>query len=216
MSYRTVIFDLDGTLLDTLDDLTDSVNHAMDVMGWPRRDRKEIRLFLGNGIRQLMKLSSPEGIDSIEFDRAFKIFKEYYDIHNQDKTRPYDGTIEMMRNLKAKGIKMAIVSNKVENAVIMLRDRFFSEVVDIAIGDAPGMERKPAPDSCNKALALLGSSKEEAVYVGDSEVDLATARNSGLKCISVLWGFRDEDFLVKEGAEIFARTPEDVEREVLE
>lgn len=215
MSYKTVIFDLDGTLLDTLDDLADSVNHAMDAMGWPRRDKKEIRLFLGNGIRQLMKLSSPEGVEGDEFERAFEIFKEYYGIHNQDKTRPYAGTIEMMRRIKAKGIKMAIVSNKVESAVIALRDRFFSDVIEVAIGDAPGMERKPAPDSCNKALELLDSSREEAVYVGDSEVDLETARNAGLKCISVLWGFRDEDFLVNEGAEIFAKTPEDVEREVL-
>lgn len=215
MSYNTVIFDLDGTLLNTLEDLTDSVNHAMDAMGWSRRDKKEIRLFLGNGIKQLMKLSSPDGISSEEFNTAFEIFKEYYSMHNDDKTRPYDGTVEMMKNLRKKGVKMAIVSNKIDSAVLTLRDRFFSEVVEIAIGDMQGMKRKPAPDSCLRALELLGSNREDAVYVGDSEVDLATAQNAGLDCISVLWGFRDEEHLINHGAKTFARKPKDVEREVL-
>lgn len=214
MKYTTVIFDLDGTLLDTLDDLTDSVNYAMESMGWPLRDKKDVRFFLGNGIKRLMELCSPEGISEEEFNKAFSIFKSYYDEHNQDKTAPYDGVVQVMANFKEKGIKMAIVSNKVHGAVLALRDKFFP-YVEIAIGDAPGMARKPAPDSCYKALELLGSTKEESVYIGDSEVDLLTARNSGLDCITVLWGFRDKEYLVENGATTFVETPEELEKEVL-
>lgn len=214
MGYSTVIFDLDGTLLDTLDDLTDSVNYAMKTMGWPVRTRQDVRSFLGNGIRVLMKKSSPDSVSDEEFEKAFSVFKEYYDIHNQDKTVPYDGMIELMRCLKKKGIKMAIVSNKVQSAVDVLRDKFFSDVIEYALGDSPDMARKPAPDSCYKALELLKANYDESVYVGDSEVDLETAKNAGLDCIAVLWGFRDEDYLIEQGAKIFARTPEDIERMV--
>ncbi len=215
MKYKAVIFDLDGTLLDTLDDLTNSVNYAMNSMGWEKKDRQEVRLFLGNGIRNLMKKCSPKDITDEEFEEGFKHFKEHYDIHNQDNTKPYTGTLEIMRNLKAKGIKMAIVSNKVQSAVDVLKDKFFNDVIEYALGDSPDMARKPAPDSCHKALELLGCKKEEAVYVGDSEVDIATAKNAGLDCIVVLWGFRDENFLIEQGGKVFAKTPEDVERMVL-
>lgn len=214
VKYNTVIFDLDGTLLDTLDDLTDSVNYAMSGMGWPLRDRKDVRLFLGNGIKRLMELCSPEGISGEEFDKAFGMFKEYYEVHNQDKTTPYEGVVEVMAHFKEQGIKMAIVSNKVHEAVLALRDEFFP-YVEVAIGDMPDMARKPEPDSCYKALELLGSSKDEAVYIGDSEVDLLTAKNSGLDCITVLWGFRDKDYLIEQGATTFVETPEELEKEVL-
>lgn len=214
MKYTTVIFDLDGTLLNTLDDLSDSVNFAMSAMNWPLRDKKDVRLFLGNGIRNLMQLCSPEDISEEEFDEAFTIFKEYYEAHNQDKTVPYEGVVQVMEHLKDKGIKMAIVSNKVHEAVVALRDKFFP-YVEVAIGDTPGMARKPAPDSCYKALELLGSTKEESVYIGDSEVDLLTAKNSGLDCITVLWGFRDKDYLMEQGAITFVETPEELEKEVL-
>ncbi|MBE5932816.1 MAG: HAD family hydrolase [Lachnospiraceae bacterium] len=213
MKYNTVIFDLDGTLLDTLDDLTDSVNFAMNAMGWPLRDRKDVRLFLGNGIKRLMELSSPKGIADEEFERAFALFKEYYEAHNQDKTAPYDGVVDVMAHFKEKGIKMAIVSNKVHEAVLALRDKFFP-YVEIAIGDMPDMARKPEPDSCYKALELLGSNKEESVYIGDSEVDLLTAKNSGLDCITVLWGFRDKEYLLEQGATTFVETPKELEKEV--
>ncbi|MBO6114330.1 MAG: HAD family hydrolase [Lachnospiraceae bacterium] len=215
MRYNTVIFDLDGTLLNTLDDLADSVNYALSKMNYPPRDKSEIRLFLGNGIRNLMKLSVPDGISDEDFDKVFAIFKEYYNIHNQDKTKPYDGVIKLMHDLKNKGIKMAIVSNKVQSAVDQLREKFFSDVIDIAIGDNPDMKRKPEPDSCFKALELLGSDTKNAVYVGDSEVDMATAKNAGLDLITVLWGFRDRDFLIENGAKVFAEIPADIEREVL-
>ena len=163
----------------------------------------------------LWKKSSPDNATEEEFEIAFKAFKEYYDIHNQDKTVPYDGMIELMKRLKLKGIKMAIVSNKVQEAVDVLKDKFFSDILEYALGDTPGMARKPEPDSCYKALELLGSSKEDTVYVGDSEVDLETAKNAGLDCIAVLWGFRDEDYLVEQGAKVFAKNPEDIERLVI-
>lgn len=214
MKYKAVLFDLDGTLLDTLDDLTDSVNFAMDSMGWQRRERAEVRLFLGNGIRRLMELCAPKDISGDEFERAFGLFKEHYDRHNQDKTKPYEGVLEIMASLKEKGVKMAIVSNKVGSAVDMLYDKFFKDYADFAVGDMPGFRRKPAPDSCDYAIKKLGIDKREVVYVGDSEVDLATAKNAGLDCITVLWGFRDEDFLKEQGACVLAATPEDVFTEV--
>lgn len=214
MTYNTVIFDLDGTLLDTLDDLTDSVNYAMSAMGWPLRDKKDVRLYLGNGIKRLMELCAPEGITSEDFDKAFSIFREYYDLHNQDKTAPYDGVVELMAQLKSKGVKMAIVSNKVHEAVLALRDQFFP-YVEVAIGDDLKMARKPAPDSCNRAMELLGSTKGESVYVGDSEVDLLTAKNAGLDCITVLWGFRDKEYLVENGATVLVELPHEIEKEVL-
>lgn len=214
MKYTTVIFDLDGTLLDTLDDLSDSVNYAMSAMNWPLRDKKDVRLYLGNGIRNLMQLCAPEGISEEEFEKAFNIFKSYYNEHNQDKTAPYQGVVQVMEHFSGKGIKMAIVSNKVHEAVLALRDKFFP-YVEVAIGDMAGMLRKPAPDSCYKALELLGSTKEEAVYIGDSEVDLLTAKNAELDCITVLWGFRDKDYLIEQGATIFVETPEELEKEVL-
>ena len=155
MKYTTVIFDLDGTLLDTLDDLSDSVNYAMSAMNWPLRDKKDVRLYLGNGIRNLMQLCAPEGISEEEFEKAFNIFKSYYNEHNQDKTAPYQGVVQVMEHFSGKGIKMAIVSNKVHEAVLALRDKFFP-YVEVAIGDMDGMLRKPAPDSCYKALELLG------------------------------------------------------------
>lgn len=214
MSYKAVLFDLDGTLLDTLDDLTDSVNFAMDAMGWQRHDKAEVRLFLGNGIRRLMELSSPKDVSSDEFEKAFGIFKEHYDKHNQDKTKPYEGVLKLMARLKEKGIKMAIVSNKVSSAVDMLYNKFFSNYADLAVGDMPGFKRKPEPDSCNYVIGKLNVKKKDVVYVGDSEVDLATAKNTGVDCITVLWGFRDEDFLRNQGACVFAATPEDVFTEV--
>lgn len=215
MKYNTVIFDLDGTLLDTLEDLTDSVNYALSTMNYPTRDISEVKTFVGNGVRKLIERAVPTGTSLEDIDKTFDYFLEYYHIHNQDKTKPYPGVIELMRVLKSKGIKMAIVSNKVHDAVLILREKFFSDVVEVAIGDMPDMERKPAPDSCYKALELLGSSKEDACYVGDSEVDLATARNARLDCISVLWGFRDKELLQEQGASVFAATPDEVLKEVL-
>lgn len=205
----TVIFDLDGTLLYTLEDLTDSVNYALRVCSLPPRSIDEIRMFVGNGIRKLMTRVVPGGEENPLFEKAFEAFKTYYAIHCNDKTRAYDGVQALLRELKNAGYALAIVSNKVDSAVKALRDMYFQDVT-VAIGDREGMRRKPAPDSVFLALQELGKEKAHAVYVGDSDVDLQTARNAGLPCISVLWGFRDREFLTAQGAGIFAELPMEV------
>ena len=206
----TIIFDMDGTVLNTLDDLTDSVNYVFSKFGLPARSRDEYRQFFGNGIGYAMKCAAPEGTPDSLIEEMIPVFKEYYDIHCLDKTGPYDGIIDLMKELRNSGCKMAIVSNKIDSAVKELNERFFSEYVSVAIGERPGVNRKPAPDTVFAALAELGSSTDEAVYIGDSEVDLMTAKNSNLPCIAVLWGFRDRDFLIKNGASAFAKTPKDI------
>ena len=206
----TIIFDMDGTVLNTLDDLTDSVNYVFSKFGLPARSRDEYRQFFGNGIGYAMKCAAPEGTPDSLIEEMIPVFKEYYDIHCLDKTGPYDGIIDLMKELRNSGCKMAIVSNKIDSAVKELNERFFSEYVSVAIGERPGVSRKPAPDTVFAALAELGSSTDEAVYIGDSEVDLMTAKNSNLPCIAVLWGFRDRDFLIKNGASAFAKTPKDI------
>lgn len=206
----TIIFDMDGTVLNTLDDLTDSVNYVMNRFNMPTHSTEDYRRYFGNGIRYALKCAVPEGTSDSVIDEMLPVFKEHYDKHCLDKTRPYDGITELMSGLKKRGYKMAIVSNKIDSAVKELNDRFFSEYVDVAIGEREGIKRKPAPDTVNAALNELGSDKETSVYIGDSEVDYQTAVNSGIPCISVLWGFRDKDFLVDAGAELFAETPKEV------
>ncbi len=205
----TIIFDLDGTLLDTLEDLTNSVNYALERYQMPTRTISEIKGFVGNGIKVLMTRAVPEGEKNPRFEEAFSAFKEHYAVHCNDKTRAYDGVCELLEALKAKGYLLAIVSNKVDSAVQELKEKYFS-AVGVAVGDREGIRRKPEADSVLLALETLGSSRERAVYVGDSDVDLMTAKNSGLLCISVLWGFRDKEFLINHGAKIFAQKPSDI------
>jgi phosphoglycolate phosphatase len=213
--YTTVIFDMDGTLLNTLEDLQSSVNHAMRSCGFPEHPLENIRKFVGNGIERLLELAVPDGKENPKFSQAFEDFKEDYAIHCNDKTRPYDGVLELMRVLKEHGIKMAIVSNKADFGVQKLLEIYFGEVVTVAIGQRDNLRKKPAPDMVWEALKELGSEKEEAVYIGDSEVDLATAGNSGLPCISVEWGFRDRSFLEKEGAECIVSSAKELEKLLL-
>ena len=207
---NTVVFDMDGTVLNTLDDLTDAVNYVFSRFDLPPRSAEEYRKFFGNGIGYAMKCAAPEDTPDSLFDKMIPVFREYYDKHCLDRTRPYDGILELMKALKKKGYKMAIVSNKIDSAVKELNERFFSEYVSVAIGEKPGIKRKPAADTVLAALNELDASGDEAVYIGDSEVDLQTARNSGLRCIAVLWGFRDRDHLIKNGATTFADSPDDV------
>ncbi|MCR5596095.1 MAG: HAD family hydrolase [Lachnospiraceae bacterium] len=207
---NTVIFDMDGTVLNTLDDLTDSVNYVLDRFGLPARTASEYRQFFGNGIKYALECAVPSETDKETIDNMLPIFKEHYDAHCLDKTRPYEGIVELMEQLSVRGYKMAIVSNKIDSAVKELNDRFFAEYVDVAIGERPEIQRKPAPDTVMEALKELGSNKEESVYIGDSEVDLKTADNSGLPCIAVLWGFRDKDRLLENGASVFATDPTEV------
>lgn len=209
--YNTFIFDLDGTLLNTLDDLAASVNYALRTHGMPERTLDEVRSFVGNGVRLLMERAIPEGSANPRFEETFATFRAYYMEHSLDTTRPYDGIPEMIHTLKQRGCRLAVVSNKFYAATQELIRHFFPEIT-VAIGEheAEGIRKKPAPDTVFEALRQLEVGKEKAVYVGDSDVDLQTACNSGLPCISVLWGFRDHDFLLAHGATTFISRPEEL------
>lgn len=198
-----ILFDLDGTLLDTLEDLADAVNYTMDCFGYPRRSIEEVRRFVGNGARRLIALSVPEGADAEE---AFRTFKTYYDAHCQIKTQPYPGIPEALAELAA--YPMAIVSNKPDSAVKSLCADYFPGVY--AIGESQECPRKPAPDMVRKAMAAIGV--ESCIYVGDSEVDVLTAKNAGVPCLSVLWGFRDREEIGEAGGTNFCRRTEDLAR----
>ena len=207
MGYDTVIFDLDGTLLDTLDDLMDSCNYALSTIGAPPRTRMEIRRFVGNGIRNLMKLAVPRGEENPQFEAAYTTMQSWYKEHNQIKTAPYPGVQALIRTLREQGVAMAIVSNKPDTSVQILMRQWFPEIT-IGVGETAGLRRKPERDMVDYALEKLGNPGAHAVYVGDSEVDLATAANAELDCISVTWGFRDRDLLEQKGARQFADTVE--------
>ena len=210
MKYKAVIFDLDGTLTDTLEDLFISVNYALRSCGLPERTLDEVRRFVGNGVRKLIERAVPEDTGQTMLEKCFDTFRAHYVIHCQDHTCLYPGIATLLTSLHAKGYRMAVVSNKLQSGVNELARTFFHGVIDVAIGEQQGIPRKPAPDMVEMALSQLGASKDEAIYVGDSDVDLQTAANAGLPCISVLWGFRSKDFLIAHGATAFAETPQDV------
>ncbi|MCR4853955.1 MAG: HAD family hydrolase [Prevotella sp.] len=208
--YKTYIFDLDGTLLDTLGDLAASTNYALRQMAMPSRSIDEVRRFVGNGVRVLIEKAVPEGTSAERMEQTLAIFRQHYLEHGLDTTQPYPGIVDMLRELKQKGCLMAVVSNKFYAATRELCHHFFPDTIEIAIGEREDIRRKPAPDTVEEALRQLGVGKEDAVYVGDSDVDLMTARNSGLPCISVLWGFRDRAFLENHGATTFIETPKEL------
>lgn len=197
--YDTVIFDLDGTLMDTLEDLANAVNEILRRNGYPARTIGEVRRIVGNGLRQTLTLCLPEGTKEQVVDELLPDFASYYQEHCQEKTKPYDGIMDVLKTLHERGFRLAIVSNKRDEAVKTLNRECFQEYVKVAIGEneSAGIRKKPAPDTVYQALQELGSKKEKAVYVGDSEVDRATAENAGLPCISVAWGFRDREELEK-------------------
>lgn len=209
MPYSTYIFDLDGTLLDTLGDLAASVNYAMSTHHLPEHSVDEVRMMVGNGVRKLMERAIPDGAANPYFDETFATFRHHYMEHQLDTTRPYDGIIETLQELKRRGCRTAVVSNKFDAATKSLCNHFFSGLIDVAIGEneAAGIHKKPAPDTVFEAIRLLGVSREEAVYVGDSDVDIATAQASGIPCISVLWGFRNREFLIAHGATTLIGSP---------
>lgn len=210
--YSTYIFDLDGTLLDTLTDLAASCNYALRTHGMPEHSIDDVRRFVGNGVRKLMERAIPDGDSNSDFEATFATFREHYMVHSLDTTKPYPGIMDALAELKARGCRLAVVSNKMMAATVELCKHFFPETIEVAIGEneAEGIKKKPAPDTVFAALKQLGVSGDNAVYVGDSDVDLATARNSGLPCISVLWGFRDREFLLDHGATTFITSPKEL------
>ena len=208
--FKTFIFDLDGTLLNTLNDLAASTNHALLTNGMAERSIDEVRQFVGNGVRLLIERAVEPGTDKATIDRVFADFKTHYMHHSLDTTRPYDGIMDMLHELRHRGIRIAVVSNKLYAATRELCHHFFADTVEVAIGEKEGIRRKPSPDTVIEAMLELGVDKTDAVYVGDSDVDIATAKNCGIPCISVFWGFRDKDFLIEYAAQTFVNQPSEL------
>ncbi|MBR1933731.1 MAG: HAD family hydrolase [Prevotella sp.] len=209
MKYHTYIFDLDGTLLDTLGDLAASTNHALALHHMPQHSIASIRMFVGNGVAKLIERAVPGGLSNPDYEAVLADFRSHYLLHSLDTTRPYDGIIDMLSQLRRQGCRTAVVSNKFHKATTELCRHFFADSIEVAIGEneAAGIRKKPAPDTVVEALRQLGTDREGAVYVGDSDVDILTARNAQLPCISVLWGFRDRQFLLDHGATTLIETP---------
>jgi len=210
--FKVYIFDLDGTLLDTLGDLAASTNYALRTHGMPEHSIDDVRRFVGNGVRKLMERAIPGGAANPDFEATFATFRQYYMEHSLDTTKPYEGIPETLAELKRRGCRLAVVSNKMMAATQELCRYFFSDTIEVAIGEneSQGIRKKPAPDTVFAALRKLGVGNGEAVYVGDSDVDIQTAANAGLPCISVLWGFRDRDFLIQHGAKSFISAPSEL------
>ena len=216
MSYKLAIFDLDGTILDTLDDLVDSVNHALAKSSLPPRNRDEVRRFVGNGIHSLIERAVPENTDTTVTEAVFDEFRAYYKTHNAIKTRPYSGICDMLISLRARKVKLAVLSNKADFAVQELCKLYFPNIFDYVAGEKPNVPRKPAPDAVNAILSELGFERSYSVYIGDSDVDIETARNADMDCISVTWGFREEALLAKAGATVLSHTVSELEAAILE
>ena len=202
MKYKAILFDLDGTLLDTLEDMADALNRTMDRFALPRRSLREVRSFVGNGARRLVELAA--GAEGTRLEEILAVYKEDYDRYYLIKTAPYPGIMALLDRLHEAGCLVGIVSNKPDSTVQSLSDALFQGKADISVGEKAGIRRKPAPDTVLAAMEALGVTKAETVYVGDSEVDVMTARAAGVPCISVTWGFRDRDVLEAAGAETFA------------
>lgn len=201
MKYKLIIFDMDGTILDTLDDLTDTLNYALKRSNFPLRTKHEVRLFVGNGIKKLVERGVPQGVSAVEIEKVFADFNDYYKVHCKDKTKPYEGIMDLFSCLYNKGIRTAVVSNKADYAVKDLCREYFPNIFDAEVGQQDYVRKKPAPDSVNAVLDRLQIDRKDAVYVGDSEVDIETAKNAEMDAILVDWGFRGGEFLKEKGAE---------------
>ena len=204
---KGAIFDLDGTLLYTLEDLKDSVNYSLAKFGYPCRTLDEVRNFVGNGVKLLIERALPGGEKNSDFKECLTCFKEHYKKNMYNKTRLFDGIDEMLAELNSRGYKIAVVSNKFDAAVKELCEKYFCGKIEIAIGESEGVRKKPSPDSVLKAMEVLNCNPELTYYIGDSEVDIETAKNAGLKCISVSWGYKDKDFLKEHGASTIVDRP---------
>lgn len=209
---KAVVFDLDGTLLDTLDDLMNGLNAALSKNGMPERSRTDVRRFVGNGLAKLVERAIPDGRENPLFEKALADTRRCYAQKCRENTKPYDGITDMLAALMQKGLRLAVVSNKPDAQVKTLCDEFFPDMVAAAIGQREGVPLKPAADPVLEALRLMDTAAADAVYVGDSEVDILTAQNAGMPCISVLWGFRDRPLLESAGGTIFAAAPTEMIR----
>lgn len=215
MKYSLVIFDMDGTILNTLGDLAGSLNFALAESGYPLRSIDEVRAFVGNGIRKLIERGVPEGTDAEHTEKVLNDFAAHYKLHCSDMTRAYDGIIPLLKKLREQGVKTAVVSNKADFAVGRLCVQYFDGLFDSAVGEKPEILKKPAPDSVNAVLKELGVDREKAVYVGDSEVDIETAANAEMDCVIVDWGFRDAAFLRERGADVIVSSPEELLKKLI-
>ncbi len=208
MKYQAVLFDLDGTLLNTLDDLRAAVNAALAAYGYPSRALEEVRRFVGNGVGKLVERALPGGLANPDFPNVFSAFLSYYKSHATDLTLPYPGILPLLNRLKADGIALGMISNKTDDAVQLLADRFFPGLFSVVCGEYPGLARKPAPDMVLYAMRTLQCPPERCAYVGDSETDLLTAKNAKIPCYSVTWGFRSRAELLAASAVCLIDTPE--------
>lgn len=215
MRYDTVIFDLDGTLLDTLQDLAAAVNHALYQQGYPPRTVQEVCRFVGNGVEKLMRRAVPAGLPEERIMAALAVFKDYYALHNNDATAPYPGIEALLDHLKARGVRMAIVSNKNDPNVKALARLYFPTTISMAVGEGGGVRAKPCPDTVLHVMNTWGCDPSRVLYVGDSDVDIQTARNAGVDCASVCWGFRPEQELRAAGATLLVHTAQELEAVVL-
>ena len=217
LTKRYAIFDLDGTLLDTLDDLTDSMNYMLGKHNFPLRTRNEVRNFVGNGVRKLVERAIPTEYkaDDEFIDKFYNDFSLYYNSHSDVKTSPYPGTLDMLDKLLENGFDIAIVSNKIDSAVKSLSAKFFGGRIRSAIGEKPSIRHKPEPDMVFMAMEEMGANKMDSIYIGDSEVDIETARNAGIPCVSVLWGFKDRKFLEESGATMLVHSMEELTKNLI-
>ena len=206
MSYRVALFDLDGTVLDTLQDLANSTNAALQMHGFPTRTTDEVRRFVGNGIAKLIERAVPTGTDAPTCEAVLESFKAHYKAHCADLTKPYDGVLQMLQALREAGVKTAVISNKADFAVQELAVHYFNGLFDFALGERADIAKKPAPDMVYHVLEQLGATADSAVFIGDSDVDILTAKNAGLPAIGVCWGFRDRACLLEAGATDLADT----------
>lgn len=208
--YSLAIFDLDGTLLDTLEDLKDSLNHSLEQYGFPKRTKEEIRSFVGNGRRKLVERSLPPNASGAEIEKVLDEFNSYYQLHCLDKTAPYEGIVKLLRALHQQGMRLAVISNKGDCAVQDLCAQLFKNQFDIVMGERDGIRKKPAPDSVDEVLNQLGITRENAIYIGDSEVDILTAKNAQMDACIVTWGFRDIEYLKSQGAPLLVSSTEEL------
>lgn len=210
MRYKLYIFDLDGTILDTLTDLWSAVNYTMRQFDYPTLTKEQVADRTGNGIARLVRLSLPEGVDEDTQKRALAIFKQYYVEHCADNTKPYEHIKDVIATLKESGAKCAVISNKADEAVQKLAKDYFDGLYDVVMGQKDGVRQKPYPDEVESVLKELDVKRQDAVYIGDSEVDVQTAKNAGLDLIAVSWGFRGKARLAESGANVIIDTPEQI------